>query len=268
MSERFWTLFFELYEALPRQGPGNRACAERALSLCRLPASPRVLDLGCGVGAQTLYLAELTDGPILAIDSHPPSVERLRATLVSRGLTHRVEALVGDMTESPVEKGSIDLIWSEGALYNLGLERALNLCYELLRPGAYLVFTDAVWLVPDPPAEVRRTFDLDYPTMGTIADDLALVEKCGFELLGHFTLPDEAWWTDFYTPMEQRIEVMRAQYADDDEALAILDQLAEEPALHRVHGGDYGYELFVARRPHADPDDRPEMDPATTSSRA
>lgn len=34
-NQRFWELFFELYEGLPRQGPGNRACAAKALDLCR-----------------------------------------------------------------------------------------------------------------------------------------------------------------------------------------------------------------------------------------
>jgi hypothetical protein len=60
MSEptpRFWEVFFEVFEPLPRQGPGSRACAEKALTLCRdLRLSPAVLDLGCGVGGQTLPL--------------------------------------------------------------------------------------------------------------------------------------------------------------------------------------------------------------------
>ena len=53
-SPRFWPIFFELYESLPRQGPGNRDCAARALALCRdLPPAPAVLDLGCGVGGMS-----------------------------------------------------------------------------------------------------------------------------------------------------------------------------------------------------------------------
>ena len=53
MTSRAEQIFFEVFEPLPRQGPGNLASAERALALCAdLPASPRVLDLGCGSGAQ------------------------------------------------------------------------------------------------------------------------------------------------------------------------------------------------------------------------
>jgi methylase of polypeptide subunit release factors len=75
----FQEIFLAVFESLPRQGPGSRACAERALSFCHeLPPSPAVLDTGCGTGAQTLHLSELTGGTITAIDSHAPSIERLR----------------------------------------------------------------------------------------------------------------------------------------------------------------------------------------------
>jgi ubiquinone/menaquinone biosynthesis C-methylase UbiE len=101
MSEhgsRFWELFFEVYENFPRQGPGNRDCASSALRLCAgPPRAPMNVDLGCGVGEQRLDLADLTIGSIVAVDSHAPSIERLRATLAARGLSHRVQAQVGDM---------------------------------------------------------------------------------------------------------------------------------------------------------------------------
>lgn len=247
-TPRFGEIFFEVYENLPRQGPGNRNCAARALGLCReVPESPSILDLGCGVGGQTLQLAELTSGSIVAIDSHAPSVRRLQEAVAERGLSKRVTALIGDMAhpEQPVE--SFDLVWSEGALYSIGLRKALRVCRGLLRPGGYLAFTDAVWRKENPPPGVKESFDLDYPTMGWLTDDVAAIQDSGFELEEHFTLPDEAWWDDFYTPMEKLIGVLRTKYADDAEASSILDQLAEEPEMHRRYSDFYAYEFFVAR---------------------
>lgn len=135
-TTRFWEVFFEIYEALPRQGPGSRACAAMALGLCQdLPSSPEVSDLGCGTGGQTLHLAGLTSGSIVAMDSHAPSIERLRATVVERGVSHRVWPTVGDLAHPDQPLESFDLIWSEGALYNIGIENALPVCRSLLRPG-------------------------------------------------------------------------------------------------------------------------------------
>ncbi len=246
---RFQQLFLEVYEALPRQGPGNRRCAERALALCGgLPPSPAVLDLGCGVGGQTLHLADLTSGPVLALDRRAPSLARLRAMLIERGLARRVRPVVAELARPPLAAAAFDLVWSEGALYSIGLERALRVCHALLRPGGRLAFTDAVWRKDDPPPEVKALFDTDYPTMGWTEDDLALIACCGFSVLGHFTLPDEAWWEDFYRPLQRRIAELRRQLVDDAEACGILDQLAAEPELHRRYSGYYAYEFFVARR--------------------
>jgi SAM-dependent methyltransferase len=249
LPPRFWPIFLEVFESLPRQGPGNRTCAAKALALCSdLPPSPVVLDLGCGVGGQTFHLAELTSGTIVAVDSHAPSIERLRAAVAGRGLSQRVSPVVSDMADFDQPPASFDLIWSEGALYNIGIEKALQICHGLLRPGGYLAFTDAVWRKDNPPPEVKESFDLDYPTMGKIADVLATINRSWFSMNGHFTLPDEAWWDDFYTPMEIRIEELRGKYKDDDEVLAVLDQLAQEPAMHRRHSDYYAYEFFVLRR--------------------
>lgn len=246
---RFWPIFFELYESLPRQGPGNRACAARALALCRdLPSAPAVLDLGCGVGGQTLHLADLISGSIVALDSHAPSIDRLRETAAARGLAERIQPTVGDMAEPGLPPASFDLVWSEGALYNIGIEKALRVCSRLLRPGGYLAFTDAVWRRDNPPPEVKAGFEADYPAMGRVPDVLAAIERSSFSLIGHFTLPDEAWWEDFYAPMEIHIEELRGKYRADDEALAVLDQLAQEPEMHRRHSGYYAYEFFVAQR--------------------
>lgn len=49
---------------------------------------------------------------------------------------------MAELDQPPV---SFDFIWSEGTLYNIGVEKALGLCHGLLRPGSRHVFSDAVW---------------------------------------------------------------------------------------------------------------------------
>ena len=46
LTQRFRDIFLEVFAAMPRQGPGNRECAARALGLCRdLPPVPAILAL-------------------------------------------------------------------------------------------------------------------------------------------------------------------------------------------------------------------------------
>ena len=202
--------------------------------------------MGCGTGAQTLHLVDLTSGSIVAMDSHAPSIERLRSTVAGRGMSGRITPVVGDMAEPGLPLASFDLIWSEGALYNIGIENALRICRELLRPGGCLAFTDAVWRRDDPPADIKACFEADYPAMGRVSDVIAAIERSGLSLIGHFTLPDEAWWDDFYTPMEAGIGELRRKYGHDSEALNVLDQLAQEPEMHRKYSDYYAYEFFAA----------------------
>ena len=247
-TERMEKLFFEVFESLPRQGPGSRSSAKRALDLCAgLPASPAVLDLGSGAGAQTFHLAELTTGTITAIDNHAPNIERLRAEVTERGLGERIRPLVGDIGKPKHAPESFDLIWSEGALYNIGIEEALRLYHPVVKPGGFFAFTEAVWRKENPPPEVKAAFE-DYAGMGSARDVLTKIEASDFSLVDHFTLSYEDWWDDFYTPMERRIEELRGKHAGDAEALGVLDQLAHEPEMHRRYLDYYAYEFFAVRR--------------------
>lgn len=78
---------------------------------------------------------------------------------------------------------------------------------------------------------------------------MAAIQGCGFEPAGDFSLPDGAWQDDFHAPMLARGAELCGKYAGDVEALAIPDQLAEEPAIQPRHCDFRAYEFYVVRRP-------------------
>ena len=164
-DERLTNLFYEIFESIPRQGPGDAQSTARALALCSgLPPRPRVLDLGCGAGLQTLELARLTGGDVTGVDTHPAFLERLRAAARRQGLDGRVRAVAGDMRDLPFPDASFDLVWCEGAVYNMGFPEALRSWRRLLAPGGCLAMSDSAWLLPDPPEPCRELWQA-YPGM-------------------------------------------------------------------------------------------------------
>lgn len=71
-------VFFEIHRDLPREGPGNNESTRKAFHLLNgLPSQPNILDIGCGPGMQTIEIAKMTNGKIIAIDTHEPFLEEL-----------------------------------------------------------------------------------------------------------------------------------------------------------------------------------------------
>lgn len=254
-------VFFDVHSGLPREGPGNRACTERALKLAgELPHEPRVLDIACGPGMQTMDLADLLPAArIVALDNHPPFVEETRRRAAARGFADRVTAALGDMRALDFPPARFDLIWCEGAAYVMGIGRALRAWRPLLKPGGRLALSEAVWLRPDPPEAVRRCWAEEYPEMTDVKGCRALVRDCGYALLGDFVLPEAAWWDDYYTPKAARVECLAVKYAGDPPAEAVLRECREEMAMYRAHADSYGYLFLVmaARSPEGLASDSP-----------
>jgi len=246
-------ILFEVFESLPRAAPGDADSAERALALVgELPARPRVIDVGCGPGpSATLWLARRIPGArIVAVDLHAPFVANARSKAREAGLADRAFAVRADIRALPFAAASLDLVWSEGALYNAdgGFADGVRLCRELLRPGGVLVCSEAVWLTDEPTGELRAFWQKEYPAIASIETTLERVRSAGLCVVGHFTLSRQSWWTDFYAPMEARLAELREQHQGDAAALGELDALAAEADLHRRHGDSYGYEMIAARR--------------------
>ena len=70
-----WEIFFNIHKDLPRQGSGRDEYTQKAFEMIPPIKKPKILDIGCGPGLQTIKLAKLTDGTIIGIDIHQPVQE-------------------------------------------------------------------------------------------------------------------------------------------------------------------------------------------------
>ena len=247
-EDRMTRLFFEMFTGLPRQGPGDAESTRRALSLVPgVGTGTRVLDVGCGTGSQTLTIVQHSPASVVAIDLHPPFIEELNREAAARGVANRVDGRVGDMRRLEFGAGSFDLIWCEGAIYVLGFEAGLREWRRLLAPGGYMAVTDACWTRSDPPAECAVFWNQEYPAIRSVPALLRVVDECGYEAVGHFTLPPSSWWDDYYRPLQEKVTAFRARHEGEPDAGELAAQVQREIDIWHAYQEFYSYEFFVMR---------------------
>jgi ubiquinone/menaquinone biosynthesis C-methylase UbiE len=167
-------IFLEIHQDNPQEGPGDFASTRRAFSLLKdLPPLPHILDAGCGPGRQTFDLCRLTKGNIVAVDFHRPYIDALQRKSKALGLTQQITAQLGDMANLQFQPQIFEVIWSEGAIYNIGFKAGLTIWKPLLKKGGYVAVTEVAWLGSDVPDELRAFWNSAYPQIQDIEGNLA-----------------------------------------------------------------------------------------------
>ena len=242
-------IYFEIFEALPRQGPGDEKSTKRAFQkLAGLPEHPEILDDGCGTGMLTLVLAKLSTGNITALDNHAPFIDKLKRNARRAGCAERIHCVVGDMNSMNFPKGSFDVIWSEGAAFVMGFNNALKAWRQLLRPKGDLAVSELVWFKRRAPKEIKGFFAQVYPDIKHYKDIYPVIESSGYKMIDYFPLPAKSWWTHYYTPAEKKLASLRRKYKGNEEAQAIFDSFQLEIDMHRKYSKYYGYGFYIMQK--------------------
>jgi len=248
------TLICTLFEELPRQGPGSDESTVRACSC--IPSSFRVgkiIDIGCGSGMQTLALAQFfPDSCVLASDIHQPFLDELKKRAKNAGLEERIVTLQASMDDLPFEEKSFDIIWAEGSAFVMGLSSALRYWKKFLKTGGFLVFSDCTWFTDSPSEECRDFFDTACPGMSSEPGTEEIVRSAGFTVINSFRLPDAAWWDHYYSPLIERMILLKEKYATNQDALEIIHGLEREMEIHRKYSKEYGYCFFIVQNKNSE----------------
>jgi ubiquinone/menaquinone biosynthesis C-methylase UbiE len=174
----------------------------RAYRLIPSLTQPRILDIGCGKGQQTIELARLSGGEVIGIDIDLTVLTCLRQRIKQAGFGDRVRCLHVSLFDLQFDNNSFDVLWEEGVLHLLDLSRSLEKCRRLLKPEGYLVMHETtLWY-----ESIQKK-----------------LTEFGFKLSNRHVLPKHYWWTEYGAPLERRIRAYCEMHSDASDSQEIAE---------------------------------------------
>jgi SAM-dependent methyltransferase len=242
-------LIVETHIGLERQGPGSPEVTIKALSfLEKHNINFRVADLACGTGGQTMILAQNISGKIIGVDFCPNFINIFNDNAKKLNLQERVNGIVGSMEKLPFEKEEFDLIWSEGAIDNIGFEKGLNYWKGFLKKNGYIAVTCPSWLTDERPAEIEKFWSGAGCRLDTIGHDILIMQKAGYVPVAAFTLPEKCWTDNYFTPREAAEKTLLEKYTGNKTVEAYVENNKYEVELYSKYKQYYGYVFYIGKK--------------------
>jgi ubiquinone/menaquinone biosynthesis C-methylase UbiE len=242
-------LICEYYSGMERQGPGSPEVTIQALSFIdNLTNESKIADIGCGTGGQTMVLAKHTSGHITGIDLFADFIDIFNVNIQKMNLQYRVEGVVGSMDNLSFQNEGLDLIWSEGAIYNIGFERGINEWHKFLKTGGFIAVSEASWFTEKRPIEIDRFWKDAYPEIDIISDKVKQMQKAGYIPIATFVLPENCWTEHFYTPQVSAQEKFLKKYAGNKTAEELVKNQRNEAELYYQYKEFYGYVFYIGKK--------------------
>jgi ubiquinone/menaquinone biosynthesis C-methylase UbiE len=188
---------------------------------------PCILDIGCGSGVPTMELAKLSDGEIIAIDTSQTALYRLASKISKAGLAARVEAEKCSMFNMDFPDASFDIIWAEGSISVIDFEKGLKEWRRLLKTEGFLVVHD---------------------DRGDLTEKRRQISQCGYDLINHFVLSEDIWWNEYYAPLEEKFNEVRAKHTSDQKTITVLDDDQREIDTFKRDPKLYRSVFFIMRK--------------------
>jgi cyclopropane fatty-acyl-phospholipid synthase-like methyltransferase len=181
---------YEYFNIRDRCRMGLVKYLEEVLNNLPVIDNPKILDIGCGNGVPTLWLAEKYTGTITAIDTDKQLLDFLEHKIRSKKTSGRIETKNVSFFDLVTEPESFDLILAEGFLNVVGFEMGFKRVIEKIKTKGYFIIHD----------EYK---DNDKKN--------ALIHKNNCRIVRSFLLDETIWWRDFYSLLE--IEINKPENA-------------------------------------------------------
>lgn len=208
----------------------------------------KVADIGCGSGGQTILLAKILNGQITAVDLFPEFLKELDEKSQNLGLKDKIVTLEKSMDDLPFKKEEFDLIWSEGAIYNIGFENGLKKWKDYLKTGGYLAVSEITWITQTRPEEIEEFWKSEYPEIDVASNKIKQLENNGYTLVGYFYLSPNSWIETYYKPMQARFENFLKRNNNSELAKKVVEDHQAEIDLFLKFKDYYSYGFYIAKK--------------------
>ncbi len=122
---------------------GQRNATVRLAQLAGLSGAEDVLDVGCGIGGPSRFLAKAFGCRVTGLDLTAEFVEVANMLARRTGLAGKVTYRQGDALDLPFPDASFDLVWSQNAAMNIAdRDRLYAEMRRVLRPAGRLAIQD------------------------------------------------------------------------------------------------------------------------------
>ena len=235
-----------LFGGMEKLGPGGNIHTLNVLRLLPKQQFHVIVDAGCGTGRQTMVLAKELGTLIHALDSYEPFLHDLTRRAKAVGIEHLIQTHCMDMKDIAGVFHHINLLWSEGAAYNIGFSNALTMWASAINKGGFAVVSELSWLRDQVPDAVREFFSSGYPDMQSMQQNLAVAENAGYEVLTTYTLPKDAWVKGYYDLLEPRAKALIDH--PDASVRDFAVETVKEIEIFKSSEDSYGYVFYVLQR--------------------
>ncbi len=131
---------FSRYQAPP---PGTVYPLEYAYHLLGNVAGLRIIDFGCGSGANTVLLTN-RGAHVWGVDISEDLIRLAQRRLEVSGRGGAAQFIVGSAHDLPFPDGSIDVVFGIAILHHLDLQLVAREVHRVLRPGGRAIFQEPV----------------------------------------------------------------------------------------------------------------------------
>jgi tocopherol O-methyltransferase len=158
------------------------------------PTAPKIIDIGCGIGGSSLYLAEKMQGTVVGITLSPVQANRAQERAATMGMSSQAVFQVANALDIPHPDNTFDLVWTlESGEHMPDKKRFLQECYRVLKPGGQMIL--ATWchrstanpagaLTLSETQHLQKIYDVYcLPYVISLPEYEEIVTQCGFQAM-------------------------------------------------------------------------------------